>query len=266
MTSALHPMPGVPRDTTRRIGLLGGSFNPAHEGHRHISLEALKRLGLDEVWWLVSPQNPLKTDDGMEPLATRVARARQHRRPPSAHPGRCARAAARHALHARHGAGAAPRLSEARFVWLMGADILPQLAELAGLARAVRGHPDRGFRAAGLELSGAGRGSPARLRPLPDRCRARRARLPPASRRPGASSRAASTAIPPRRSAPCGPADAKRKERPSPDPSDGAASFPTGARTPRRCSRWCAVRWTTTRPRTSSSSTSRASRPSPTTW
>ena len=70
-------MPGVPRDTTRRIGLLGGSFNPAHEGHRHVSLEALKRLGLDEVWWLVSPQNPLKTDDGMEPLATRVARARQ---------------------------------------------------------------------------------------------------------------------------------------------------------------------------------------------
>ena len=70
-------MPGVPRDTTRRIGLLGGSFNPAHDGHRHISLEALKRLGLDEVWWLVSPQNPLKTDDGMEPLATRVARSRQ---------------------------------------------------------------------------------------------------------------------------------------------------------------------------------------------
>ena len=70
-------MPGVPRDTARRIGLLGGSFNPAHAGHRHVSLEALKWLGLDEVWWLVSPQNPLKTDDGMEPLATRVARARQ---------------------------------------------------------------------------------------------------------------------------------------------------------------------------------------------
>ena len=75
-------MPGVPRDTARRIGLLGGSFNPAHEGHRHISLEALKRLGLDEVWWLVSPQNPLKAGDGMEPLATRVARARQMGRHP----------------------------------------------------------------------------------------------------------------------------------------------------------------------------------------
>ena len=70
-------MPGVPRDTRRRIGLLGGSFNPAHEGHRHISLEALKRLALDEVWWVVSPQNPLKSGDGMEPLATRLARAKQ---------------------------------------------------------------------------------------------------------------------------------------------------------------------------------------------
>ncbi len=43
-----------------RIGLLGGSFNPAHEGHLHISKVALARLGLDQVWWLVSPQNPLK--------------------------------------------------------------------------------------------------------------------------------------------------------------------------------------------------------------
>ena len=43
------------------IGLLGGSFNPAHKGHLHISREAIKRLNLDKVWWLVSPQNPLKT-------------------------------------------------------------------------------------------------------------------------------------------------------------------------------------------------------------
>src|SRR5881394_3626697 len=76
LISARHPMPGVPRDTRRRIGLLGGSFNPAHDGHRHVSLEALKRLGLDEIWWLVSPQNPLKSDNGMEPLATRLARAK----------------------------------------------------------------------------------------------------------------------------------------------------------------------------------------------
>ena len=46
-----------------RIGLLGGSFNPAHEGHRHISLAAMKRAGLDRVWWLVTPGNPLKSKD-----------------------------------------------------------------------------------------------------------------------------------------------------------------------------------------------------------
>lgn len=65
-----HPAP------RRRIGLLGGSFNPAHAGHRHISLIALRRLALDEVWWLVSPQNPLKPAKGMASLAQRMASAR----------------------------------------------------------------------------------------------------------------------------------------------------------------------------------------------
>jgi len=59
-----------------RIGLLGGSFNPAHEGHVHVSEVALKRLGLDYVWWLVTPQNPLKPVHGMAPLAERVKSAR----------------------------------------------------------------------------------------------------------------------------------------------------------------------------------------------
>jgi nicotinate-nucleotide adenylyltransferase len=58
-----------------RIGLLGGSFNPAHEGHLHISDMAVKKLGLDYVWWLVSPQNPLKPTIGMAPLADRLAYA-----------------------------------------------------------------------------------------------------------------------------------------------------------------------------------------------
>jgi len=125
-------MPGVPRDTTRRIGLLGGSFNPAHEGHRHITLEALKRLGLDEVWWLVSPQNPLKSDDGMEPLATRVARARQI---VGGHPHIRVDApelvlGTRFTLDTvRALRRAYPR---ARFVWLTGADILPQFAQWRG--------------------------------------------------------------------------------------------------------------------------------------
>jgi len=58
-----------------RIGLLGGSFNPAHEGHLHISDMALKTLGLDYVWWLVAPQNPLKPTIGMAPLQHRLAYA-----------------------------------------------------------------------------------------------------------------------------------------------------------------------------------------------
>ncbi|NKB44233.1 MAG: nicotinate (nicotinamide) nucleotide adenylyltransferase [Alphaproteobacteria bacterium] len=58
-----------------KIGLLGGSFNPAHDGHLHISRDAKRRLGLDQVWWLVSPQNPLKPTAGMGPLSDRVAGA-----------------------------------------------------------------------------------------------------------------------------------------------------------------------------------------------
>jgi nicotinate-nucleotide adenylyltransferase len=124
-------MPGVPRDTRRRIGLLGGSFNPAHEGHRHISLEALKRLGLDEVWWVVSPQNPLKSGDGMEPLATRLARAKQ-----VAHHPRIRVEAPELLLGTRYTLDTVRELKRlyphAHFVWLMGADILPQLVHWAG--------------------------------------------------------------------------------------------------------------------------------------
>ncbi len=131
MSFANHPMPGVPRDTVRRIGLLGGSFNPAHEGHRHVSVEALKRLGLDEVWWLVSPQNPLKSDDGMEPLASRVARARM-----IAHHPRIRVDAPELLLGTRYTLDTVRalrrRYPHAKFVWLMGADILPQLVHWQG--------------------------------------------------------------------------------------------------------------------------------------
>ena len=59
-----------------RIGLLGGSFNPAHGGHRHISLQAMRSLGLDEAWWLVSPGNPLKEGaKDMAPFEARFASA-----------------------------------------------------------------------------------------------------------------------------------------------------------------------------------------------
>jgi nicotinate-nucleotide adenylyltransferase len=70
-----HARPG------QAIGLLGGSFDPAHNGHAHITREALKRFGLDAVWWLVSPGNPLKPQ-GPAPLETRMHRAAQVMRHP----------------------------------------------------------------------------------------------------------------------------------------------------------------------------------------
>ena len=60
-----------------KVGLLGGSFNPAHEGHLHVSLEAIKRLNLDMVVWLVSPQNPLKPAHMYQSLAERVRQAKR---------------------------------------------------------------------------------------------------------------------------------------------------------------------------------------------
>ena len=110
-----------------RIGLLGGSFNPAHAGHLHISKLALQRLGLDYVWWLVSPQNPLKPITGMAPLADRLRGA--------------AAVAGRHprlrvsAIEARLGtrytvdtlSALRRHFPATRFVWLMGADNLAQV-------------------------------------------------------------------------------------------------------------------------------------------
>lgn len=106
------------------IGLLGGSFDPAHEGHVHITREALKRLGLDQVWWLVSPGNPLKAA-GPAPMAERLARARALMRDPRV---RVTDLEAR--LGTRYTAETVERLTAlypgVRFVWLMGADNLVQ--------------------------------------------------------------------------------------------------------------------------------------------
>lgn len=110
----------------RRIGLLGGSFNPAHAGHRHISLLALKTLALDEVWWLVSPQNPLKSRDGMAPMAARLASARTIARHPRIHPTDL-----ESRLGTRFTADTLRLLKRrrpgVRFVWIMGADNLGQI-------------------------------------------------------------------------------------------------------------------------------------------
>lgn len=70
-------LPGAHGDGRRaRIGLLGGSFNPAHAGHRHVAERALRALGLDQVWLMVSPGNPLKPARGMAPFARRLDSAR----------------------------------------------------------------------------------------------------------------------------------------------------------------------------------------------
>ena len=107
--------------TTLRIGLLGGSFNPAHEGHLHISRMARRALGLDEVWWLVSPQNPLKSSDGMAPFAERLARAQALAKDRGLVVTDLeTRLGTRYTVDTVH--ALAQRAPRARFVWLMGAD------------------------------------------------------------------------------------------------------------------------------------------------
>ncbi|MEP3115881.1 nicotinate-nucleotide adenylyltransferase [Nisaea sp.] len=59
----------------KTIAVMGGSFNPAHKGHLDVALYALRKLRADEVWWMVSPQNPLKSPDEMAPFAERKASA-----------------------------------------------------------------------------------------------------------------------------------------------------------------------------------------------
>ena len=121
---------GLGRKGGGRIGLLGGSFNPAHEGHLHISREALRRLRLDAVWWLVSPQNPLKSTDGMAPLTVRMASAAAVARHPRIHP-----TAIESSLGTRYTADTLAALKArfpgTHFVWLMGADNLIQLPRWA---------------------------------------------------------------------------------------------------------------------------------------
>ncbi len=104
------------------IGLLGGSFNPAHAGHLKASLAAMKRLGLDQVWWLVTPQNPFKSTHGMLPLAERVSRARTLM---GRHP-RLVVTDLEFALGTRRTfdtlRALRRRMPRTRFVWLAGAD------------------------------------------------------------------------------------------------------------------------------------------------
>lgn len=108
-----------------RIGLLGGSFNPAHRGHRRLSLAARDALGLDEIWWLVSPGNVLKPAAGMAPFSARLASARSMaRRAPIRVSDFEARAGTRFTIDTLRA------LRQARpghrFIWLMGSDVLAE--------------------------------------------------------------------------------------------------------------------------------------------
>jgi nicotinate-nucleotide adenylyltransferase len=106
------------------IGLLGGSFDPAHSGHVHLTRQAMARMGLDAVWWLVTPANPLKSHQPA-PLADRMARARAV----MVHP-RVKITSLEVQLRTRATADTIDRLRAlypgVQFVWLMGADNLVQ--------------------------------------------------------------------------------------------------------------------------------------------
>jgi nicotinate-nucleotide adenylyltransferase len=126
MTISLpHSLSG-PAWAGRTVGLLGGSFNPPHAGHLHDSLLALRRLKLDQVWWLVSPQNPLKPRKGMAPFDQRLAAARDF----TTHP-RIVVSDIEARLGTTYTADTLDRLASlyprTRFVWLMGADNMIQI-------------------------------------------------------------------------------------------------------------------------------------------
>ncbi|NBB25441.1 nicotinate-nucleotide adenylyltransferase [Porphyrobacter sp. SLTP] len=128
------------RSRPQLTGLLGGSFNPAHGGHRRITLFAMDALGLDEAWWLVSPGNPLKPQAGMAPLAARLKSARNQARRAAIVP-----TAIEQQLGTRYTVDTLARLTRRyprrRFIWLMGSDNLAQLHRWKDWRRIARTMP-----------------------------------------------------------------------------------------------------------------------------
>ena len=120
-----------------RIGLYGGSFNPAHHGHRHVTVTALRRLGLDRVWWLVSPGNPLKSRIALPSVEARCAQARDIARHP-----RIAVTGIEAALGVRFTVQTLRYLTRrcpgVHFVWIMGADSLATFHRWKGFAEIAR--------------------------------------------------------------------------------------------------------------------------------
>ncbi|WP_288937137.1 nicotinate-nucleotide adenylyltransferase [uncultured Sphingomonas sp.] len=124
-----------------RTGLLGGSFNPAHRGHRGITLAAIRALDLDEAWWLVSPGNPLKAGaPDMAPFAARLASARRMaRRAPIRASDIEVRLGTRYTLDTLR--KLRRRYPKRRFIWLMGADNLAQFNRWRGWREIARTMP-----------------------------------------------------------------------------------------------------------------------------
>ena len=109
----------------KRVGLLGGSFNPAHRGHRRISLAAIRALGLDEVWWLVSPGNPLKPAKGMAPYEARFRSAQAMARRARIRVSDFEiRAGTRYTIDTIR--AVKQRYPGVKFIWLMGGDTVAQ--------------------------------------------------------------------------------------------------------------------------------------------
>lgn len=123
-----------------RIGLYGGSFNPAHAGHRHVSLMALKRLKLDRLWWIVTPGNPLKDTGELASTAMRVTQAKETAEDP-----RIDVTAFEGEIGARYTIDTLSylkrRFPDVHFVWVMGADNLACFHRWRGWRRIARMMP-----------------------------------------------------------------------------------------------------------------------------
>jgi len=182
---AFGPRPGALRDGLdlrpgMKVGIFGGSFNPAHDGHAHVAETALRRLDLDRVVWLVSPQNPLKDARESAPLAARMASARAAAAHAAAGPsmivsdfesriGTYWTIDTLRALVARH--------PGVRFVWLMGSDNMASFHRWRGWTDIMRLMPVAVIARPGSELDS--RAAPAAARFASARVPASRARLLP---------------------------------------------------------------------------------------
>ena len=138
-----HPgalRPGFALSRGMKVGLYGGSFNPAHEGHAHVAETARQRLGLDRVIWLVAPQNPLKSSDENRPIARRMAGVRAFARDRGMIVSDVeSRIGTQYTLDTVLALRA--RFPGVHFVWIMGADSLVGFHRWRGWTQILRAVP-----------------------------------------------------------------------------------------------------------------------------